>query len=120
MGIEVVCDEAIFRRVLKCYQNNSKIRPLLGQWHASKDMCNVLLTIFSGYGIYNMTAILGVVFLDKLEKVVDYRFTYCVLDLIWVAIGSAIHIYILKNNLKSEDIMDSENNLLKMCYCFYH
>ena len=25
LGIEVVYDEAIFRRVLKCYQNNSKI-----------------------------------------------------------------------------------------------
>jgi hypothetical protein len=35
-------------------------------------MCSVLLTIFSGYGIYNMAAILGVAFLDKLEKVIDY------------------------------------------------
>jgi len=119
LGIEVVCDKALFRRVLKSYQNNSKIRPLLGQWHTSKDMCSVLLTIFSGYGIYNMAAILGVVFLDKLEKVVDYQSTCRVLDLIWVAVGSAIHIYTLKNNLKLEDMMDSENNLLKTWFCFY-
>ncbi|GBC02916.1 hypothetical protein RclHR1_00490002 [Rhizophagus clarus] len=83
-------------------------------WHTSKDMCSVLITIFSEYGIYNMAAILGMAFLDKLKKVIDYRSTCRVLDLIWVAIGSAIHIYILKNNLKLEAIMDSENNLLKI------
>ncbi|RHZ90049.1 hypothetical protein Glove_8g125 [Diversispora epigaea] len=88
--IEVVEDEAIFRRILKYYQNNSRIRPLLGQWHTSKDMCSVLLTIFSGYGIYNIAAVLGVVFLDKLEK-----------------------------NLNFNNIMDMENNLLKTWFCFY-
>ena len=82
-------------------------------------MCSVLLMIFSGYGIYNMAAILGVVFLDKLEKVVDYRSTCRVLDLIWVAIGSAIHIHISKNNLELEAIMNLENNLLKTWFCFY-
>lgn len=117
--IEVVGDEAIFRRILKYYQNNSRIRPLLGQWHTSKDMCSVLLTIFSGYGIYNMAAVLGVVFLDKLEKVVDYRSTCRILDLIWIAVGSAIHIYIKKKNLNFNNIMDVENNLLKTWFCFY-
>ncbi|RHZ88408.1 hypothetical protein Glove_23g145 [Diversispora epigaea] len=117
--IEVVGDEAIFRRILKYYQNNSRIRPLLGQWHTSKDMCSVLLTIFSGYGIYNMAAVLGVVFLDKLEKVVDYRSTCRILDLIWIAVGSAIHIYIKKKNLNFNNIMDMENNLLKTWFCFY-
>ncbi|GES76543.1 hypothetical protein GLOIN_2v1482460 [Rhizophagus clarus] len=94
LGIEVVCDEAILE--------------------------GVLLTIFLGYGIYNMAAILGETFLDKLEKVINYCSTCRVLDLIWVAIGSAIHIYILKNNLKLEAIMDSENNLLKIWFWFYH
>ncbi|RHZ50930.1 hypothetical protein Glove_487g10 [Diversispora epigaea] len=117
--IEVVGDEAIFRRILKYYQNNSRIRPLLGQWHKSKDMCSVLLTIFSGYGIYNMAAVLGVVFLDKLEKIVDYRSTCRILDLIWIAVGSAIHIYIKKKNLNFNNIMDMENNLLKTWFCFY-
>jgi hypothetical protein len=84
-------------------------------------MCSVLLTIFSGYGIYNMAAILGVAFLDKLEKVIDYWSTCCVLDLIWVAVGSAIHIYLLKNNLKLKAIIDSsENNLLKTWFYFYY
>ncbi|RHZ43769.1 hypothetical protein Glove_856g18 [Diversispora epigaea] len=117
--IEVVGDEAIFRRILKYYQNNSRIRPLLGQWHTSKDMCSVLLTIFSVYGIYNMAAILEVVFLDKLEKVVNYRSTCRILDLIWIAVGSAIHIYIKKKNLNFNNIMDMENNLLKTWFCFY-
>jgi hypothetical protein len=117
--IEVVCDEAIFRRVLKYYQNNPKIRPLLGQWHCSKDMCSVLLTIFSGYGIYNMAAVLGVVFLDKLEKIVDYRSTCRILDLIWIAVGSAIHIYLKKSNLNISNIMDTKNDLLKIWFCFY-
>ena len=82
-------------------------------------MCSALLTIFSGYGIYNMAAVLGVVFLDKLEKVVDYRSTCRILDLIWIAVGSAIHIYTKKNNLNFNNIMDTENNLLKTWFCFY-
>ena len=80
--VEICCDEAIFRRVIKLHQKNSRIRPFLGQWHTSKDMCSALLTIFSSYGIYNLAAMLGVKFLDKLESVVDYRSTCRVLDLI--------------------------------------
>jgi hypothetical protein len=45
-------------------------------------MCSVLLNLFSSYGIYNLAAILGVKFFDKLELVVDYRSTCRVLDLI--------------------------------------
>jgi len=74
-SIEICCDEAIFRRVIKLHEINTNIRPLLGQWHTSKDMCSVLLNLFSSYGIYNLAAILGVKFLDKLELVVDYRST---------------------------------------------
>ena len=40
--VEICCDEAIFRRVIKLHQNKSNIRPLLGQWHTSKDMCSTL------------------------------------------------------------------------------
>ena len=74
-SINVCCDEAIFRRVMQHHLINSRVCPLLGQWHTSKDMCSVLLVIFSSYGIYNLAASLGVKFLDKLEQVADYRST---------------------------------------------
>ncbi|RIA79316.1 hypothetical protein C1645_840978 [Glomus cerebriforme] len=38
------------------------------------------------YGIFNMAGILGVQFLDKLEKCIDFRVTSRVLELIWVAV----------------------------------
>ncbi|PKK57315.1 hypothetical protein RhiirC2_826194 [Rhizophagus irregularis] len=117
--VEICCDEAIFRRVIKLHQKNSRIRPLLGQWHTSKDMCNALLTIFSSYGIYNLAATLGVKFLDKLESVVDYRSTCRVLDLIWVAITCAIHIHITKKQIEISQIEEGNNDLLKVWYCFY-
>jgi len=62
----------------------------LDQWHTSKDMCNTLITIFSEYGIFNLTANLGICFLDKLEKVVNYQATCHVLELIWIAVEIAI------------------------------
>ena len=82
-------------------------------------MCNVLLTIFSSYGIYNLAVTLGVKFLDKLESVVDYRSTCRVLDLIWVAIACAIQIYITKKQIEFSQIEEENNDLLKVWYCFY-
>ncbi|PKC05955.1 hypothetical protein RhiirA5_378214 [Rhizophagus irregularis] len=73
--INVVADEAIFRRGISFCKTNNKIKMILGQWHTSKDMMSTLITIFSGYGIFNMAGILGVRFLDKLEKGVDFRAT---------------------------------------------
>ena len=115
--IEVVCDEAIFRRVLKYYQKNPRIRPLLGQWHVSK-MCTVLISLFSGYGIFNLATALGVVFLDKFEKVVDYRSTCSVLEMIWFVVGVALHIYLKQYNKTIEQIINEDNNLLKT-WLFY-
>ncbi|CAG8539347.1 17714_t:CDS:2 [Cetraspora pellucida] len=43
--------------------------------HTSKDMCSALITIFSGYGIFSLAARLGVLYLNKLEKVVNYSAT---------------------------------------------
>ena len=45
-------------------------------------MYNTLITIFSEYGIFNLTANLGICFLDKLKKVVDYQATCRILELI--------------------------------------
>ncbi|UZO06568.1 uncharacterized protein OCT59_026884 [Rhizophagus irregularis] len=58
--INVVADEAIFRRGISYCKTNQKTKMILGQWHTNKDMMMALITIFSGYGIFNMAGILGV------------------------------------------------------------
>ncbi len=60
--LDIACDKAIFcQLILYKEKNNDKIvRPLLGQWHTSHDMCITLINIFSGYGIANMAAKLDV------------------------------------------------------------
>jgi hypothetical protein len=80
--LDIVADEAIFRRLIKCRKKWPHIRPLLGQWHTSKDFCSVLLVLFSSYGLLSLASRLGVRFLDKFESAVDYRSTARVLDLI--------------------------------------
>ena len=81
--LDIACDEAIFRRLIPYYKKRKNvIRLFLGQWHTSKDMCNTLIIIFSGYSIFNLAANLGICFLDKLEKVVDYQATCRILELI--------------------------------------
>ena len=47
--LDIMADEAIFRRLIKCQEKWPNIRPLLGQWHTSKDFCSVLLVLFSSY-----------------------------------------------------------------------
>jgi hypothetical protein len=49
--LNIVADEAIFCRLIKCRDEWLNIRPLLGQWHTSKDLCSVLLVLFSSYGL---------------------------------------------------------------------
>ena len=56
-------------------------------------MLNVLITLFSSYGIFDLATTLRVWFLDKFESVVNYRFTRRILESIWVAVGIALHIY---------------------------
>src|SRR5205814_9799856 len=85
----IEADEAIFRRLIKCQEKWPNVRPLLGQWHTSKDFCSVLLVLFSSYGLLSLASHLGVRFLDKFEAVVDYRSTARVLDLLWVAVATA-------------------------------
>jgi len=107
--LDIVADEAIFRRLIKCREKWPNIRPLLGQWHTSKDFCSVLLVLFSSYGLLSLASRLGVRFLDKFETAVDYRSTARVLDLLWVAVGIAINIYIKKKGIPFSTIMDNEN-----------
>ena len=108
--LDIVADEAIFRRLIKCREKWPNIRPLLGQWHASKDFCSVLLVLFSSYGLLSLASRLGVRFLDKFESAIDYRSTARVLDLIWVAVGIAINIYITKKEILFSEIMNGEEN----------
>ncbi|RHZ67000.1 hypothetical protein Glove_303g24 [Diversispora epigaea] len=82
-----------------------------------KNMCNTLLTIFSSYGIYNLASELGVNFLDKLEQVVDYRSTCQVLDLIWLAVGCAVQIFVEKNDITN--VFNSKNDILKVWFYFF-
>ncbi|POG66336.1 hypothetical protein GLOIN_2v1802638 [Rhizophagus irregularis DAOM 181602=DAOM 197198] len=65
--LDICADEAIFRRLIKCRNKSENIRPIL-----------------------------GVKFLDKFAAVIDYRSTRRVLELIWVAVGAAINIYLQK------------------------
>ncbi|GES85476.1 hypothetical protein GLOIN_2v1768552 [Rhizophagus clarus] len=69
--INVVADKAIFRRSISFCKSKNKIKMILGQWHTNKDIMSALITIFSHYGIFNMAGILGIRYLDKLEKDVD-------------------------------------------------
>jgi len=108
--LDIVADEAIFRRLIKCQEKWPHIRPLLGQWHTSKDFCSVLLVLFSSYGLLSLASCLGVRFLDKFESAVDYRSTARVLDLIWVAVGIAINIYITEKEMSFSEIMDGDEN----------
>lgn len=117
--IDIVSDEAIFRRTKLYLENHMHTRIILGQWHTSKDMCSVLITIFSGFGIFNLAAALGTKFLDKLEAIVDYRSTCRVLEMIWFVVGVALHIHLKKYNKTIEQIMNEDNNLLKTWYLYF-
>ena len=90
-----------------------------GQWHTSKDMCAVLIAIFSGYGLLGLATSLGARFLDKFEKVVDYQATFRTLDLVWAAVGIAIHQYLMVTQESFADIQNSSNNVLKVWYHFF-
>ena len=120
--LDIVADEAIFRRLIRARAQWPYLRPLLGQWHTSKDFCSVLLVLFSNYGLLNLAHWLGVHFLDKLEAAIDYRSTARVLDLVWITVGIAINIYIKKKNIQINQIMDENNNshiFLKVWYLYY-
>jgi hypothetical protein len=117
--LNLVCDEAIYRR-MKDYKNDDQTANcILGQWHTNKAMCSALIAAFSGYGLFGLAAQLGVKFLDKLEQIADYRATFRVLELIWIAVGVAIHLYAEEKDIFIKDILTIDNDLLKVWYNFY-
>lgn len=117
--LDVACDEAIFRRLNSYKNNQQKVRAILGQWHTSKDMCAVIITIFSGYGLFGLAASMGAKFLDKLQKTVDYQATFRTLELVWAAVAIAICQHIKDKGMSMGDIENCENNVLKTWYLFF-
>ncbi|RHZ77506.1 hypothetical protein Glove_177g73 [Diversispora epigaea] len=105
--LDIVGDELVYRRLNKNKKKWPNLRPLLGQWHTSKDFCSVLIVLFSSYGLLSLASRLGVCFLDKFEIAVDYRSTARVLDLLWVAVGAAINIFITSKKIIFSEIMDA-------------
>jgi len=57
-----------------------------------------------------LTSRLGVCFLDKIEAVIDYHSITRVLDLLWVAVGLAINIYIIKEGISFSKIINGKND----------
>ncbi|KAF0333074.1 hypothetical protein F8M41_017063 [Gigaspora margarita] len=115
----IVCDQAIFGRLIPYKETHNDVQLLLEQWHTSKDMCCTLITIFSGYEIFNLAASLGVRFLDKFEHVIDYRATCHVLELIWVAVEIALCQHVKRENKTMSDILNSNNYIIKVWYLFF-
>ncbi|RHZ71230.1 hypothetical protein Glove_261g3 [Diversispora epigaea] len=121
--LDIVADESIFRRLINLRQEWPNLRPILGSWHTSKDMASAFVTIFSSYGIFDLAAAIGVKFLDKLEKVVDYRATVRIIELIWASVGITLQIHLKSKNLNKNNIWDEkyeEFKILKIWYSFYN
>jgi len=118
-NVDIVADEAIFRRLILYRTIQPLVRPFLGQWHTNKAMCSVLIAAFSGYGIFDWAARLGVKFLDKLDSAPDYRSICLTLELMWVAVGIALHKYACKQELLLENILHGNNDVAKVLYLFY-
>ncbi|CAJ0745031.1 15688_t:CDS:2 [Entrophospora sp. SA101] len=92
--LDIASDQSIFQRLEKYKEYiNPNSRIILGQWHTNLDMCSVLITIFSGYGIYNIASALGVKYLTNFQKIVDYRAALKTLELIWTILGITLNIY---------------------------
>ncbi|RHZ84783.1 hypothetical protein Glove_75g68 [Diversispora epigaea] len=89
-AIDIVGDESIFRRLMNIRKEWPNLRPILGMWHTNKDMLSAIIAIFSSYGIFDLGTAIGVKFLDKFEKVIDYRATIRTIELIWVSTGIRI------------------------------
>ncbi|GBC12710.2 hypothetical protein GLOIN_2v1792124 [Rhizophagus irregularis DAOM 181602=DAOM 197198] len=121
--LDIVADESIFRRLINLRKEWPNLRPILGSWHTNKDMASALISIFSSYGIFDLAAAVGVKYIDKLEKVVDYRATVRIIELIWVSVGIALRIHLKSKNMHKYDIMDDkyeEYQILKIWYLFYN
>src|SRR6266540_7118512 len=83
-------------------------------------MCSTLITIFSGYGIFNLTVTLSIRYLDKLERVIDYWATCRVLELIWIAVRIALCQHVKNKEETMNDILKGNNQFIKVWYLFFY
>ncbi|UZN99537.1 uncharacterized protein OCT59_000804 [Rhizophagus irregularis] len=97
-NINVVADEAIFRRGISYCKTNQKTKMILGQWHTNKDMMMTLITIFSGYGIFNMAGILGGIFNLQHESLKAFSPLFPVAGKSNYARSITYHIYCIEND----------------------
>ncbi|RGB36565.1 hypothetical protein C1646_757956 [Rhizophagus diaphanus] len=84
--------------------------------------CRLIKFLFSSYGLLSLASRLDIRFFDKFELVVDYRSMARVLDLLWVAVGTAINVYITSKKMFFSEIMDGKNDTnicLKVWYLYY-
>ncbi|CAG8474683.1 13182_t:CDS:2, partial [Dentiscutata heterogama] len=70
------------------------------------------------YELFELASCLGIKFLDKLEQIADYQATFRVLELIWIAVRVAIHLYIQNKQISINNIPTENNNLLKITITF--
>src|SRR6185369_9675693 len=82
-------------------------------------MCASLIHVFSGYGLFGLAAQLGVCYFDRLEKVIDYSATCRVLELMWIAVRTAINLYLKTKNETLNDILTSDNKVLRVWHLFF-
>src|SRR2546421_12247283 len=75
-------------------------------------MLGALIKIFSGYGIFDVAAALGVQYLNKLNKVVDYWVTSHVIELIWGAVGMVLCQHVKSHGGEMHDILTGDNQVL--------
>lgn len=86
-------------------------------------MASALISIFLSYRIFDLATAVGVKYIDKLEKVVGYRATVWIIELIWVSVGIALRIHLKSKNMHKYDIIDDkfeEYQILKIWYLFYN
>ncbi len=82
-------------------------------------MCSTLITIFSGYRIFNFAVTLGIRYLDKFERVIDYHVTYHILELICITVRIALYQYVKNKEETMNDILKGNNQFIKMWYLFF-
>jgi hypothetical protein len=118
--LDIAADGAIFRRIVNYKRYiNPDTRFILGQWHTNKDMCSVLINIFSGYGIFDLARSLGVKYLANFQKVVDYRATSRLLELLWVAVGMALNIFAIKHQVSINKLLENPPNKFIKVWILY-
>ncbi|RIA94234.1 hypothetical protein C1645_818318 [Glomus cerebriforme] len=68
---------------------------------------HLIKVLFLSYGLFSSVLYLGICFLNKFEFAVNYHSIIKILDLLWVAVRTAINIYINSKKIPFSEIMDN-------------